>query len=176
MKKSRRSLLTMKEILFLLLVLTAKATEFNLEYVGDSLSNAEANARDFCVTKYCASDSEILFHAATQNTSVDPCTDFKEFSMGTFIKEQELPESYFSVGLLPETQRLHERRLQKLLEENDQKNDPRVFKVMKNFYEKCNSSCEFRKFQGRIETKLVCVCLFLQQMLLKVAKKKLLST
>lgn len=123
-------------------MLSGTLAEFNFSYIGDSLSNDDAAARDFCSTKYCVSDAEILFKAVTKNASVDPCVDFKQFAMGTFIKEQELPENYFAVGLLQQTQRMHEERLQKLLSSSDDKTDPRVFKVMKNFYEKCISTGE----------------------------------
>ena len=151
----------MKSIfLFLLLLLTIKASEFNLDYIGDSLSNEEADARDFCTRKYCVNDTEILFKATTRNASVDPCKDFKEFSMGSFIKDQELPERYFSIGLLPKTQRLHEERLRKLLESDvDEKNDPRVFKVIKNFFGKCVSSSEFEisRLNDKLYQNLFCV-------------------
>lgn len=129
-------------------MLTIKASEFNLEYIGDSLSEEEASARDFCITKYCVDDAEILFKAATRNASVDPCLDFKEFSMGSFIKDQEIPERYFAIGLLPDTQRRHEERLRRLLQSDvDEKNDPRVFKVMKNFFGKCVGSSECKIFK-----------------------------
>lgn len=127
------------------LILSASAAEFELQFIGDSLSNEEAATRDFCTTKYCVGDSQILFYAATQNVSVDPCTDFKEFSVGTLIRYRALHDRYFSIGLLPEVERLHEERLRKLLNSKKvDKNEPRVFKVMKNFFVKCVSSSEFR--------------------------------
>lgn len=123
---------------------SVNAAEFDLQYIGDSLDNETAQAREFCTTKYCVGDSQILFYAATQNASVDPCKDFKEFSMGTVIRYRALHERYFSIGLLPETQRLHEERLRKLLaSKKSDGNDVRVFKVMRNFFAKCVSSSEF---------------------------------
>lgn len=135
-----------KIILLLFFVLSANAAEFYLQYIGDSLNNEEAQTREFCTTKYCVGDSQILFYAATQNASVDPCVDFKEFSMGTLIKYRALHERYFSIGLLPETQRLHEERLRKLLASKKvNPNDPRVYKIMRNFFSKCVSSSEFNE-------------------------------
>lgn len=132
-----------KGFLILLFVLSAKA-EFDLQYIGDSLNDVAAQERDFCTTKYCVSDSQILFYSATQNSSVDPCVDFKEFSMGTFIKYRALHERYFAIGLLQDTQNFHKERQRKLLAKTfDAKNDGRVFKVLKNFFAKCVSSSEF---------------------------------
>ena len=135
----------MKEIyLFFFFVLSVNAAEFYLQYIGDSLNNEDAQTRDFCTTKYCIGDSQILFYAATQNISVEPCTDFKEFSMGTLIRYRALHERYFAIGLLPDTQRLHEERLRKLLASKKVKSiDPRVFKVMRNFFTNCVSSSKF---------------------------------
>lgn len=118
--------------------------EFDLQYIGDSLNDVEAQGRNFCTTKYCVGDSQILFYSATQNASVDPCLDFKEFSMGTFIKYRALHERYFAIGLLQDTQSLHDERQRKLLAKKvDVKSSGRVFKVMKNFFSKCVSSSGF---------------------------------
>lgn len=136
--------LKMKKVfLFLLLVLSAYA-EFNLQFIGDSLTTDEAEGREFCTSKYCVGDTQILFYAATQNASVHPCTDFKEFSMGTLIKYRALHERYFAIGLLQDTQKHHEERLRKQLAKKiDETKDVRVFKVMRNFHAKCVSSSEF---------------------------------
>lgn len=124
--------------------LMSVSAEFELQFIGNYLNDVEAKARDFCSNKYCVSDSQILFYAATQNSSVDPCLDFKEFSMGTLIKYRALHERYFAIGLLQDNQRMHEERQRKLLSKRiDEKNDARVFKVVKNFFARCVDSSEF---------------------------------
>lgn len=135
----------MKSFIFLLIVFNVKA-EFDLQYIGDSLNDEAAKGRNFCNSKFCVGDSQILFYAATQNSSVDPCVDFKEFSMGTLIKYRALHERYFAIGLLQDTQMLHDERQRKLLAKKlDTKTDGRVFKILKNFFSKCVSSSEFIK-------------------------------
>jgi hypothetical protein len=125
-------------------ILCAKA-EFELQFIGNYVNDVQAKQRDFCDSKYCISDSQILFYAATQNASVDPCVDFKEFSMGTLIKYRALHERYFAIGLLQDNQKMHDERQRKLLAKRiDQKNDARVFKVIKNFFAKCVDSSEFK--------------------------------
>lgn len=130
-------------VIFLALVICAIArAEFELQFIGDTIHHDEAAARNFCDSKFCIGDSQILFYAATQNSSVDPCLDFKEFSMGTLIKYRALHERYFAVGLSQDVTKMHEERLRKLLATKSEDKDPRVFKVMRNFFEKCVSSSE----------------------------------
>lgn len=134
--------------LVILLFFALAYAEFELQYLGDSLTDEEAQARVFCNTKYCIEDSQILFYAATQNNSVDPCLDFKEFSMGTLIRYRALHERYFAIGLQNDVQNLHQERIRKSLNAEIQKDDPRMFKVLKNFFGKCVSSSEFKSVQG----------------------------
>lgn len=134
--------------LVLLLFIALAQAEFELQYLGDSLTDDEAQAREFCNTKYCIEDSQILFYAATQNNSVDPCSDFKEFSMGTLIRYRALHERYFSIGLQSDVMKLHEERVRKSLNADIHEDDTRMFKVLKNFFGKCVSSSEYKIFQG----------------------------
>lgn len=122
-------------------ILAAVNAEFELQYIGDKISSDAAQQQNFCDSEYCLSDSHLLFYAATQNASVDPCLDFKEFSMGSLIKYRALHERYFSIGLLADTKRLHEERQRKLLaSKRNLEKDHRVFKAMKNFFRKCVDS------------------------------------
>lgn len=132
----------MKNILLILFCFVAVKAEFELQYIGDSFNDNEAREREFCTTKLCIEDSQILFYAASQNVSVDPCLDFKEFSMGTFIKYRALHERYFAVGLQYDVKKAHNERQRKTLTAKIQESDSRIFKIMKNFFEKCVSSSE----------------------------------
>lgn len=132
----------------ILLIFAFANAEFELQYLGDSLTDDEAQARVFCNTKYCIEDSQILFYAATQNNSVDPCLDFKEFSMGTLIRYRALHERYFAIGLQNDVTKMHQERIRKSLNAEIQKDDPRMFKVLKNFFGRCVSSSECKIFQG----------------------------
>lgn len=131
---------------FLILVLVLcdqiNAATFNLQYLGDTLSIEEANARDLCFNKYCVNDAELLFTAATQNSSVDPCTDFKEFAVGTFSKYAALNERYQGRGFYNDVRASYRERQRKLLASKININDSRVFKILKNFFQKCVNSSE----------------------------------
>lgn len=86
-------------------------------------------------------DSEALFYAATQNASVDPCVDFKEFSVGTFIKDRAINDRYRGVGWWFDFKDHIKEKYRKLLSTKiDSKKDMRVIKVMKNYFQKCVNS------------------------------------
>jgi hypothetical protein len=124
---------------FILVVLiTFTRAEFELEFLGNYVSEDEEKSRDFCESKYCAMDTNELLYAATQNASVDPCVDFKEFALGIYIKFRALNDRYEFNGFQSDMQKAHIHRQKTVLAaEIDKKNDTRIFKVMKNFYQKC---------------------------------------
>jgi hypothetical protein len=123
--------------LFVALIALTRA-QFELEYLGDYVSKEEEKSRDFCESKYCALDTNELVYAATQNNSIDPCVDFKEFAVGTYIKFRALNDRYRYNGFQADLQHSHRHRQKIVVEaEIDEENDTRVFKVMKNFYQKC---------------------------------------
>lgn len=137
----------MKIFLIVSIIITnTNAVEFYLQHLGTSVSVEEASERPFCGNKYCLEDAELLFYAATQNSSVDPCVDFKEFSMGTFIKYRAHHERNHKKGFEEENKQIQRERLRKLVASKTNDDEPRVSKVMKNFFRKCVSSskCTFK--------------------------------
>lgn len=128
------------KILFLLLSANVLA-EFELQSIGETLSAEEASKRNYCVNRFCVSDAELLFYAATQNASVDPCLDFKEFAMGTFIELRATNDRYREIGLISDTKQNHDERKRKLIAEKiDPEKDSRAVKIVKNFFSKCVNS------------------------------------
>ncbi|KAL7023980.1 hypothetical protein ACKWTF_012861 [Chironomus riparius] len=89
---------------------------------------------EICGTKVCLQDASRLLKYITTNKSVKPCNDFKEFALGSFIRNQTQQDRS---GFLFDNLKLHRERQKKLLQMPINKSDRRVFKIAKNFYQKC---------------------------------------
>lgn len=84
------------KLLLLVILITFAVKEavstFELQYLGDYLTDEEYQSLEKCDHKYCILDGDELFYAATQNSSVHPCDDIREFAMGTFWKYRAINE------------------------------------------------------------------------------------
>jgi hypothetical protein len=116
--------------------------QFTNQFIGSSLSDEEAMTREFCETKVCLVDTEILMLAATQNATVAPCDDFKEFGLGVFIKYRALNDRYQYKGLQSDLDEQFREKNRKVVSAKVSENDPRVFKIMKSYFAKCVNSSE----------------------------------
>lgn len=88
-------------------------------------------------------DIEYLLLSASQNVLIQPCNDFKEFSLGEFIKYRALNDRLQYIGFLRDVKDNYAERRRKLLDSKiNEKNDGRLFKIAKNFFSKCVNSCK----------------------------------
>lgn len=124
----------------LLFVAPAIVVGINPNYLGDYLSPDEIPQDSLCGSKECLLDANRIVDAATQQWSVKPCDDFREFSMGNFIKLRALHDRYDRVGFLFDVLALHYERQRKAFAEPITDGDPRAFKIVKNFFRKCIDS------------------------------------
>jgi hypothetical protein len=114
----------------------------DVQYLGEYILPNEIVDESLCVTKECVLDANRLLDAATRLWSVKPCDDFREFSMGNFIKLRALHDRYDRVGFLFDVLALHYERQRKAFAEPIAASDPRAFKIVKNFFQKCiDSGC-----------------------------------
>lgn len=125
-----------------LIQLIAVLGQFQSQFVGSFVSKAEQSKRDFCGSKQCLVDAEILFLAASQNLSANPCNDFKEFSLGTFIKYRALNDRYQYRGLQTDLDDIFREKSRKILSDKNDVDDSRVIKVLKNYFANCVNSSE----------------------------------
>lgn len=116
--------------------------QFKSQFIGSFVSKSEQARRNFCGSKQCLVDSEILFLAASQNESVNPCDDFKEFTLGNFIKYRALNDRYQYRGLQADLDDIFREKLRKVMNEKTENNIPRVFRILKNYFANCVSSSE----------------------------------
>ena len=115
--------------------------QFENQYLGHHYKIDEYNDMDLaCDTRICLRDAQLLLLAATQNKTVQPCDDFKEFSMGRFIELGARNDRYSNVGFTNDVTLLDWERTRKVLAATVKDNDIRPFKIAKNYYQKCVSS------------------------------------
>lgn len=134
-------------IIFLSFLLSTNGQSFELQFIGDSVSEEDASNRDYCESRYCVRDGEILFSAASQNKSIEPCDDFKEFALGQFIKYRALNDRNRKNGFMLDVEAAHSERQRKVLSAKVKENDAIVVKVTKNYFAKCVDS-RYSKLNG----------------------------
>lgn len=127
-------------LLFCCLILKEISAQFDLQYIGDYVTREDEAKRQFCDTKYCLLDADNLFNAATQNVTVQPCSDFKEFALGTFIKYRAINDRDRYNGFLLDVQAANHERQRKVLAAKVDNKDTQLTKSMKIFFSKCVDS------------------------------------
>lgn len=132
-------------LLFCCLILKQISAQFDLQYIGDYVTHEDEAKRQFCDTKYCLLDADNLFNAATQNVTVQPCSDFKEFALGTFIKYRAINDRDRYNGFLLDVQAAHHERQRKILAAKVDNKDTQLTKSMKIFFSKCVDSGYVRR-------------------------------
>lgn len=134
-------ILVWKVVIALNIVSLLVNSQFVNQYLGHHLTFDEYNHLELaCDTKVCLSDAKRLLLAATQNKSIEPCADFKEFSMGRFIKLGALDDRKETIGFINDIYALDWERIRKVLAARINENDNRPLKVAKNYYRMCVNS------------------------------------
>ena len=141
-------------ILLLLHESLAQLNVFETEYLGNQLSVEEYKELDICVSKVCMKDAKrFIFHASHKNDT-DPCVDFKEFACGHFFDYRASNDRYLTIGYESSLFAQHLDYLKRILRQKIQKDEPKIFKIVKTYYQKCvNSSklcCVFYKLKRKL--------------------------
>lgn len=117
--------------------------QFDSQYLGNYLTFDQYNKLELgCDTTICLRDAQRLRLAATQNKTIEPCDDFKEFSMGQFIKLRAPDDRLQTVGFSNDLNALDWERYRKVLAAKIKDDDIRPSKIAKNYYRKCVNSGE----------------------------------
>lgn len=124
----------------LVCVLVGKSCSLEIDYLGDYLTDEEYRNREICSTKVCMEDNDRLVYAATRNSSIKPCEDIKTFAAGEFLKHRVLNDRYIYIGFQNDVNRLNKERQRIILKQKIKDDEPRMFKIMKNFFKKCIDS------------------------------------
>lgn len=127
-------------LLFFVFLVVKAHDQIELQFLGDYISKEEATNRNLCDTKYCLSDANYLGLAATQNKLIRPCDDFKEFTVGTFIKYRSVNERDHYAGFSNDIDLEHIDRLRKTLEALEDEESVQITKTMAEIFAKCVDS------------------------------------
>lgn len=119
---------------------------FESQYLGNFLTYDQYNNLELaCYSKLCLNDAKRLLLVATQNKTVEPCDDFKEFALGEFLKYRALNDRYRHVGFDNDIQLFHWERQRKVLAATIKSYDIRPLKIAKNYFLKCVTSSEYQR-------------------------------
>lgn len=124
-----------------LLLFCKSYCDFPTNFLGNYLSDDEYKNRSLCRTSVCMKDSGRLIDAADHDSNkTDACDDFKTFAMGHFFKHRVLNDRYDYLGFdLDVYQQFWEKQKLMLLKPVE-RNETKMFKVMKSFFRKCINS------------------------------------
>ena len=115
--------------------------QFESQYLGHHYTREEYDNLGLgCDTTICLRDAQRLLLAATQNKTIEPCDDFKEFSMGRFDELGALNERYDSIGFENDVKLLDWERYRKVLATRINEKDIKPIKIAKNYFQKCVNS------------------------------------
>lgn len=93
---------------------------------------------NICTSDVCEKESSRI--SALLNNNVDPCHNFHDFVCGKHIDEPSLlSEDETSDWTLSTAEDKMGKRLQSILSEKQQQNEPKPFKLAKRFYQSCMS-------------------------------------
>ena len=116
---------------------------FKNQYIGNNryVSLTEEQNRTFCENYWCTNDADYLFTKSSQYEGIDPCVDFKNFTVGGIIEIDQVNDRKLYRGVQSTVNDIFSQRLRKvLMEKVDANEDNRVVKVVKNTFRKCLKS------------------------------------
>jgi len=124
---------------------TEVGTETETETTSGYIPDDEIVINEECLTPECYETSKSIL--SKLDITVDPCEDFYQFSCGGWMKENEIPEGYSSIGVSSILSRNINEILNQILEgeyqanknlsSEDQKLDKEIFNKMKTIYNTC---------------------------------------
>ena len=130
-------------ILLLLHECNAQLNVFEIDYLGNQFSVEEYKKLDVCYSEICMTDSKKIMAQATHKNDSDPCLDFSNFACGHFNAYRPINDRYFTVGFESDLQAQWNDYMRRILKQKIQEDEPKIFKIVKKYYQKCVNSSEF---------------------------------
>ena len=113
---------------------------FETDYIGKSYSVEEYKKLDVCYSDVCLIDAKRFMNNMSHKNDSDSSVNYDEFACGHFYKYKAYNERYYSVGFENDIHRLYEDRLKRVLREKIHEDEPKIFKLLKSYYQKCVNS------------------------------------
>ena len=130
-------------ILFLLHDCHAQLLEFHIDYLGDEISVEEYKNSSLCLSFACLKDAKRIMNIASHKNSSEPSKNFTEFACGHFYEYGAPNDRYIWTGFHNELERQKQHYQKLMLKKKIQKDEPKIFKIMKSYFQKCVNSSEF---------------------------------
>ena len=130
-------------ILLLLRECHAQLLEFGINYYGKQISVKEYENSTLCLTYACFKDAKLIMKYAPHKIMPDPCKDFRKFACGHFDEYGAPNDRYYEIGFENEIIRQNQHYRKLMLKQKIQKDEPKIFQIMKKYFQKCVNSSEF---------------------------------
>lgn len=129
---------------------------FQNQFIGNYVPLVEEQKRQFCQSYFCTNDANYLFTQSGQYPNIDPCVDFRNFSVGKFIEIDKVNDRKLYKGTQTIIEGKFDERVRRILKEKIvEANDNRMVKVVKNNFKKClESPHTFRHLEAHKLVKL----------------------
>ena len=130
-------------ILLLLHKCHAQLLEFGIDYYGEQITVDEYKNSSICLTYACLRDAKRIMYSAPHKYIPDPCENFEEFTCGHFNEFGAPNDRYLVTGFKNEITRQYQHRHKLMLRKKIHKDEPKIFQIMKRYFQKCVNSSEF---------------------------------
>ena len=84
-----------------------------------------------------------MINTASHKNISDPCKDFQEFACGHFFEFQAPNDRYYRIGFWNEIDRQNQHLHKLMLKEKIHKDEPKIIKIIKRYFQKCVNSSEY---------------------------------
>lgn len=113
---------------------------FPVEYIGNTFTVKEYKDLNICNSRVCLRDAKrVIAHASLKSDS-NPCNDFCEFACGHFFEFRATNDRHDYIGFENVLERQNQHRLKKILRVKINKEEPKIFKIVKSLFQKCVNS------------------------------------
>ena len=140
--------------LLIVFLFSLSSAQFNIQNYLNCSINVDSKNQVLCESKVCILDTDLIFTAATQDSSVLPCSDFPEFAIGSFKKYRALNDRYQYKGMQSDVEEIHREKSRKVLSEKVKENEPHLFKVFKRYFSMCVNSSKFFTKMNEVSRKI----------------------